>query len=956
MVRTYCNIKYRKHMPVKIKPVDIFKSMVHMIGFDERDPLVLSFIDEMNMKIAIPVAIYTLIMERFMYNRTVILWGLMPKFQYNLCFGIVSAASILLLVYSIIYLSAKKRRNDKLSRVVLYLFVAACFIAGQTIAVYDYAIRKQVFVFLPMVAWIFALMLINPMVTLIGSYFSFIFIPEYTNNRVTLTSYVDHILLIFAVMMILVSLVRWINQIHSSRTAAKVSVMNDQLKEISLKDELTGVKNRYALRQDFRDYVGKELMVVMADIDDFKFYNDTYGHETGDAVLKHMAETMCKCFGRDSVYRFGGDEFLLVLIDWDEADTTRGLAEWKVRFHNFTLEDRVLHLSSTAGYTYGFCSSEDEIHQMISVADARLYDGKMDHKGMTIGCPFEPGKTNEEESLEKIQESLRSGEMDSLTKVPNLMYFRSKADLTADILRSSGKEPVLAYLNLTNFKHYNRKYGFEAGDNLLAVFAKYLKEAFPDDLVCRFADDHFAVLATRSGIEEKIGTVNDQIAKESGGARVGVKAGLYALADDTVDVGLACDCARQAMELEDDNRHFSWYDETMRERLERKQYIIDHFEEALAKKWIEVVYQPVIRSVNRYVCGVEVLPRWNDPEHGIIEPEIYVPILEEAHMIFEHDIAVLRQACLNFEDFGKTGNPAVPFIVNLSYRDFDHGDLLERIGTVTSGIDHAMIHFDISASAMRRSGKELHDFLHELAGEGYQLWMDGFGSENSAIDVLYEFPMHGIKIDIRLLHDFHPESPQAILLHHVISLCKELNISTLALGVENEEEERFLVNRGCEYMQGFWFSENVTYEQCLSGEFRDSFTFEPINMADYYFKIGHVDLSRPTRLDQGQLKNVSDELPAAICEYREGRFTVLRRNREFLPFLKTVGIPSIDVYEARMNEEGSSLRTRLIEVCASIRKNGGWETMTLGKEGKLCTGSFHLFRKIPSTMPIRCSV
>ena len=88
---------------------------------------------------------------------------------------------------------------------------------------------------------------------------------------------------------------------------------------------------------------------------------------------------------------------------------------------------------------------------MVSVADSRLYDGKMTHKGSSIGCEYDANKPLDEDSLKQMESALRSGEMDTLTKLPNMMYFRSKADLLADGLRLSGKKPVVAYLNLTNY-------------------------------------------------------------------------------------------------------------------------------------------------------------------------------------------------------------------------------------------------------------------------------------------------------------------------------------------------------------------------------------------------------------------------------------------------------------------------------------------------------------------------
>ena len=927
---------------------DFFKNILHVLGFDEKNRAVFEYIDTMNMRISIPLAVYTLVVEYFMYNRSVFLWGLISKKSYNLMFYVLGFAAVQLLIVALLY-ETRKYRNTLVCRISLYFYLFACFIIGQSIATYDYSVGKQAFVFLPMVAWTFALVLMFPLVSIFGGYLSFILIPDITNTRVILSDYVNRVLLIFAIMIVIVSIVRWIDQLGNGRNTVKIQMMNDKLKEISVTDELTGIKNRYGLHSDIEKFVGRKLVVMMSDIDDFKYYNDTYGHDTGDKVLKHMADTLCATFGKENVYRFGGDEFLLILPEWDQVKLLSALSEWKSRFHIFECDDKTLHLGSTAGYTYGMCRNAGDVQKMVSVADSRLYDGKMTHKGSSIGCEYDANKPLDEDSLKQMESALRSGEMDTLTKLPNMMYFRSKADLLADGLRLSGKKPVVAYLNLTNFNNYNRKYGFEAGDNLLLMVANFLTERFRNEMVCRFTDDHFTILTTRNGLEEKLREIAEEIQRNSGEANVSLKAGLYEVEDEGIDISRACENARQAMENAGSNELFYWYDEEMHHKLEIKQYIQDNFDKALENGWFDVVYQPIIRSVNKLVCGMETLPRWNDPEYGIIEPEVYVPILEESHQILEHDLFVLDHAIKDFFAFRDSGNSPVPFVMNLSYRDFDREDMVDKIVEMTKEIDHSMVHFDINSSAVSKAGDYLKNALNTLTEKGYQLWMDGYGSENSTIDILYKFNMHGIKLDLRSLHDIRDGSNQSILVEHIISMCKEMGISTLALGVESREEEQFLIRKGCEFLQGFLYSSSVSFEECMSGEVFKSMKFEPLNMEDYYDAISRVDLSKPTRIeDDDNLESKTEDLPAAICELRDELFRVMAWNDSFIPFLNSLGIPNLDIYESRLNCTGSELRKRHLELCRQLRETSGWKTMTLGNKEKTFTGSFHVIAADPT--------
>ncbi|MBR4454661.1 MAG: diguanylate cyclase [Solobacterium sp.] len=920
-------------------------SILHFFRLDRKSEFVQEWIDRTNMHTAVPVSIYTLFMERVLYNRTVLLWGLIPKVVYNYCFIALAVCSIQLLAVSLLYLTGKLK-SHKIVCVSLYIFFFGCVVLGQIISIYDYAIGKQMIVLIPIVAWIFALMLANPVSTSLMAITAFLIIPVYANKRIIMSGYAKEILNFMAIMMEVIAIVRWITQIRAAESEEKLNQMNQRLSDISMKDELTGLKNRYGLRKDFDQLKGKEAALLMADIDDFKYYNDTYGHDTGDDVLCHMAKTLTQTFGADAVYRFGGDEFLLILPGWDEAKILSAIHEWHSRFRVFHYQEKILHLGSTAGFAIGTIRNENDLSQMISLADSKLYEGKMSKKGSITGAYYSPEEKSDQSDVKKLENNLRSGEMDTLTNLPNMMYFRSRADLTADILRSSGKRPVLAYFNFAGFKDYNRKHGFEAGDRLLKRMAVILSKEFRDDLVCRLADDHFTLIAPKNGIVEKIESVAVKLNETAGDARIAVRAGLYELRDGSVDVSLACDCARQALIGSRRTETCSWYDDEMRKKLEQKQYISDHLDEVLEKGYIENLYQPVFRSVNHFVCGVEVLPRWNDPKYGVLEPETYVPVLESTRQILEHDMHVLKNAVEAFRNYQDRGLPVMPIVINLSSRDFEEEAIVTRINELTKEMDHSLIHFDIMASAFRHTNSRFTQVLEELKQEGYQIWMDGFCRDHSTVDVLYQGLIHGIKIDIRSMRNQNDVYSRRVFLAHVIGMVKELNIASLALGVESEHEAQFLAESGCEYMQGFWLSENLSFEEISSQAFLTAHQIELHADEPYYAAMSKVNLAKPARLHYDRtLDTVSDELPAAICEMRDGTLHTMLSNAPFRNFLHSRDISSISRFDTVMNDQSYPVSIRLREVCEQLLQSNQWETAEIGLGKKSCTCSFHLISR-----------
>ena len=150
------------------------------------------------------------------------------------------------------------------------------------------------------------------------------------------------------------------------------------LETASNHDVLTGLKNRRALRQDFPDYVGGQVWAIMADIDRFKQYNDTYGHAVGDRCLSAIGESIRSVFGIRSAYRYGGDEFLLFVEEADEAEVRRLLQQWEEAVSQIIVETAVERFTPHCSYGLadGSVHSEEELRELMRQADQKLYQVK----------------------------------------------------------------------------------------------------------------------------------------------------------------------------------------------------------------------------------------------------------------------------------------------------------------------------------------------------------------------------------------------------------------------------------------------------------------------------------------------------------------------------------------------------------------------------------------------------
>ena len=136
-------------------------------------------------------------------------------------------------------------------------------------------------------------------------------------------------------------------------------------------DTLTNVKNRYALREDFTHLFGKPILIMLTDIDNFKGFNDTYGHEKGDEILKSFSLLLQKIFDEQNCYRYGGDEFLVIIPYYNQCDFSK-------KINSFIEAEKEFCFSG--GYVLGVAQNNEDLRHLIGQADKNLYEAKQKGK------------------------------------------------------------------------------------------------------------------------------------------------------------------------------------------------------------------------------------------------------------------------------------------------------------------------------------------------------------------------------------------------------------------------------------------------------------------------------------------------------------------------------------------------------------------------------------------------
>ncbi len=335
-------------------------------------------------------------------------------------------------------------------------------------------------------------------------------------------------------------------------------------------------------------------------------------------------------------------------------------------------------------------------------------------------------------------------------------------------------------------------------------------------------------------------------------------------------------------------------------------YILEHFSEAIEKGFVQAYYQPIYRTVTEKVCCLETLARWIDPDYGMLSPAEFIPVLERNGMILELDMEMLRQTCVFYKELFSRGIPIQAFSVNLSRHDLGHEDLFERVLKTldTYDVPHEAIKLEITESLMFDDIQVFKKIISQFSDAGFSIWIDDFGSGYSSLNVLQNYSFDVMKFDMLFLQNFSSKSRK--MLTSLINMAKSLGIHTLAEGVETKEQRDFLLDAGCEALQGYYYSRPVSREKLTS--IAETQT-ESAEDRDYWNEIGHVNFLSPTPLDEFSFREegdrraeMGDRAPLALLEFSQNKAFYRFVNDSFFHNMQILGYADISDLEMAFND------------------------------------------------------
>ena len=286
------------------------------------------------------------------------------------------------------------------------------------------------------------------------------------------------------------------------------------------------------------------------------------------------------------------------------------------------------------------------------------------------------------------------------------------------------------------------------------------------------------------------------------------KIGVYSVDDSSLSVEQMCDRARLAISFSaTPNAEISFYDHTLHKKILKDHQILNSISEALSGRQFLLYLQPKVDIFTRAVIGAESLIRWKHPQLGWIRPDEFIPLLEKNDQIYEVDKYMWEETCRFLRQRKEQGLSQIPVSVNVARGDLYQKDLREVLNGLLRkyNVEAQYLHLEILERAYVKDSSTIFQILTELRNDGFVIEMDDFGTGESSLNMLSEFPVDCLKLDRSfLIRGFHDKRHVEVV-RFIINLAKILDIDIIAEGVETQEQADLLLELGCRNAQGYFY-------------------------------------------------------------------------------------------------------------------------------------------------------
>ncbi|MFS2092078.1 putative bifunctional diguanylate cyclase/phosphodiesterase [Pseudomonas sp. Pseusp11] len=414
---------------------------------------------------------------------------------------------------------------------------------------------------------------------------------------------------------------------------------------------------------------------------------------------------------------------------------------------------------------------------------------------------------------------LRMAQYDFLTGLPNRQQLQQQLD---KILVDAGKlqrRVAVLCVGLDDFKGVNEQFSYQTGDQLLLALADRLR-AHSGRLgaLARLGGDQFALV--QADIEQPyeaaelaqsiLDDLEAAFALDHQEIRLRATIGITLFPEDGDSTEKLLQKAEQTMTLAKtrSRNRYQFYIASVDTEMRRRRELEKDLRDALIRDQFYLVYQPQISYRDHRVVGVEALIRWQHPEHGLVPPDLFIPLAEQNGTIIAIGEWVLDQACKQLREWHDQGFVDLRMAVNLSTVQLHHAELPRVVNNLLQiyRLPPRSLELEVTETGLMEDISTAAQHLLSLRRSGALIAIDDFGTGYSSLSYLKSLPLDKIKIDKSFVQDLLDDDDDATIVRAIIQLGKSLGMQVIAEGVETAEQEAYIISEGCHEGQGYHYS------------------------------------------------------------------------------------------------------------------------------------------------------
>ncbi len=415
---------------------------------------------------------------------------------------------------------------------------------------------------------------------------------------------------------------------------------------------------------------------------------------------------------------------------------------------------------------------------------------------------------------------------DALTQLPNRLLFSDRLEQGIAKAKRNNSKLALLFIDLDHFKEINDSLGHNIGDEVLKKVTKRLLDAIrKQDTIARLGGDEFTVIIEElkqgqdaSRLAQKILEVlAEPIIVEENILYVSSSIGISLYPSDGTSAQDLLKYADSAMyrAKKEGRNNFQFYSAEMTELAFERVVMEASLRTAIKKSEFVVYYQPQVDAKADKIVGMEALVRWNHTTMGLVSPEKFIPLAEATGLIIEIDRFVMKTAMQQISSWYEEGlNPGV-LALNLAMKQLQQKNFVETLKEMMqqTKCQPEWIELEVTEGQIMTNPHEAINILNEISSMGIAIAVDDFGTGYSSLSYLKKLPVTKLKIDQSFIRDLPDDEDDIAISKAVIALAQSLNLDIIAEGVERVEQKEFLLENGCELIQGYLYAKPMPADE-----------------------------------------------------------------------------------------------------------------------------------------------